>query len=80
MTTVKINYGNNFEMTGREAVLTKEVSFYTSIHSYTAYDKEYPVGTKIELSYYQEISDLYIFTFPCGRDFPIRSSKFKWKK
>lgn len=74
-----VDYGNSFEMSGRKATLTERVSFDTTINVKTAMDKDYPKGTKVRLSYYQKLSDLYIFTFPCGNEFPIRSSKFEWK-
>jgi hypothetical protein len=70
--------GNEFDMKGREAILSQEVGFFTTTNQASNSRKTYKPGTKVKLAYYQPISDLYIFEFPCGNKFPIRSWKFEW--
>jgi hypothetical protein len=74
-----VNFENSREMKGRKAILTEDVSFKTNMNDSSRI--LFKKGTEVELSYYQGISDLYIFLFKKGQgkwEFPIRSYKFEW--
>jgi hypothetical protein len=75
-----IHNENEVDLKGRLATTLEDIMFFTGSGMAESGRKEYPAGTEIKLSYYQPVSDLYIFEFPGGFNFPIRAWKFTWKE
>jgi hypothetical protein len=78
------NNDRDLSMRGRKATLNQEVAFFiTTAIGNPDNKKKYPKGTEVSLSFYQVISDLYVFNFKLGNGevvtFPLRRHKFEWK-
>lgn len=77
-------YDNTFEMRGRVAYLNQDIKINTTISNTDQNSRTIKKGSRIVLSFYQGVSDLYIFNiynsekqFICT--FPLRSHKFTWE-
>jgi len=63
---------------GRKAVLKDGISIHTGFTTYCVAGKFFKKGFVIELCYYEDESDLFIFKFNNKFSFPLKREQFEW--